>query len=1732
MGLETAKRIIVVSLILSLLMPTAFAANSSKKNVNNLQCARLLSLSIPNASGPLNRADIVSDSDKKLDFIYELKSNGSISESSDPIDFIFVAETAETMGQDFDGNKVSDTVKNRRIDAMKQSLRSLTSFIKNRNLRKEDKDRVALIEFYNDAKTYTDARTLEGLTDNYDQLIGNINNLIEVNNPKDPNKSRGIGKNFGRAFAEANKLILEDQSLVLAAPRHLTIKQNNESKQAPKLNLTWENDVVLSQPVRFQIFRKVEGSDFVKIAETASTSFLDNSVKANTQYSYYVVTVTSPDGKEITSNPSEVMSATTRIDQNKPVTPAEFRISQRSDTHVTLAWQEMYDNLGISHYNVYLNDIFFARTFRTTMKVELASLPLGNHRFNVRAVDLAGNLSGSTTGVNVQAQRGTADSAMFYYQYDGFSIPEMDYKSTAGNQWATVQMDVTGVFGLFSKRLKATQPFHTRFRYVDNRNNHFPLNPDHFDAYQPGDSTKPIGSNPKPLTVYDESNAFFANKLTHADYFVRNPSVIKWTTPIITGQPARQVLQYRESAANSIPETEHDVEYFSKANAMDDVQDPIRDELPQGNHDSFTIYYKNPPGEANPVPLLRLKIKDLNNPDDIVVPMKESNIYGYHYATVDLDDSISVDGIQFSIQSKPGVQNVETILPGSLNGGVFTYFPEQRALRPVNPNKNSLAVVYYHSLRLTNDGAGVSSSVHRNPHIHYKLSKSGSDFVAGVRMKPSIVAGYHYLTIDLDNYNVIEHATFSNGSNPLNVAEANNRRILNRVLKPGFNLYNPRLSLGNRVQFTSPAEIMQAYTRVYYKSDEISPTFNNQLGNRTIHSSIPNPFVTYNAPGLSRTEVPGVPMIPSVISGYHTLIIPLQQETRVSGVQFNNEQRSKSQPETGQSLTLYEDHSVYYPIGMHLKNGVPDIISGRFNRSTLSQSETHVATVYFRNGSSRNNASRTSFEPIRSSVKLEYKPKGVAIDSNTGINEMYPSEVKGYDKRMIAWTGSPKLNVTFRSSSSPQVHTAELDGSGVYTFDPLASESQRLHNGKPRDLDSGMRQKVIIFLSDGLPNIPHSESGKSYRLEPNGPNITATGQIRSNPFEKRQGYDYAIKEMEKLVALGAVMNVIAIGSERAINKDAAAIDLQFLELLAAYGKGKFVKAQNYWKLYNDVLQIGEDLLPNVFQDVVINQRLPEGVRLAGNKSLGDVELDGKIVTNAVRIEDRLMTIRFDQLTLRTGGSARLKVSLESIFGQSTTLAPAQLRFEIQDTTCRIAANDHFHLAISAVTYDSYGNKYLGDLNGNIYRFGKVGANTNYPPSSLQWTLSPYGKKGNQFPVKQIQLAERDTLVRVAHYRTNQWTTWNLLPTVPSNILISGRNNQTLSMRPGESSINRVIRPASIRSIQGGLWRMPQVNNKPLTMNELSIFKDFDADYISHYQYSADNGKSWFDWRPTGSGNIAIPARKNKQLFKFRALTTAISGSPMAGNHMSTNIQLAEPKPEPPKNVAPTVQLEQVNQADLIVQNVKFANKENDLLVRLSITDDQPVRNTFDLRIAGKKINSPHMKIFDTNGGKTKTIQLEWSKLFPNPAQRQGRKTISLSYVDAGGLKANVQRDVNLNVGPGVVLVNRTEVTGKTHNTPVIVRVRWSSAIPDMTVSQAEYQIINRNIGFNGKAPSPDPKQWKRLGSNKLTIVSEGRNFVYIRVRDRENLNSSENGYSEINKLNPIDVRINYLIGSH
>ncbi|MFD0587311.1 M4 family metallopeptidase [Paenibacillus sp. GCM10027627] len=140
----------------------------------------------------------------------------------------------------------------------------------------------------------------------------------------------------------------------------------------------------------------------VLAASTTSTSATISGLTAGTAYNF---TVKAKDGAGNVSPASSALAVTTTgsnpVDTVPPSSPTGLATTAVTSTSVTLQWNASTDNVGVTGYNVYRNNVL--TTTVTGTSVTISGLTGGTtYSFTVAAKDAAGNVSPASSALSVQ----------------------------------------------------------------------------------------------------------------------------------------------------------------------------------------------------------------------------------------------------------------------------------------------------------------------------------------------------------------------------------------------------------------------------------------------------------------------------------------------------------------------------------------------------------------------------------------------------------------------------------------------------------------------------------------------------------------------------------------------------------------------------------------------------------------------------------------------------------------------------------------------------------------------------------------------------------------------------------------------------------------------------------------------------------------------------------------------------------------------------------------------------------------------------------------------------------------------------------------------------------------------------------------------------------------------------------------------------------------------------------
>ncbi len=154
-----------------------------------------------------------------------------------------------------------------------------------------------------------------------------------------------------------------------------------------QVNLNWTAATDNVAVVGYTILR-----NNVIIANSATNSFSDLSVSPNTSYSYAVLAYDAAGNLSLQSNTAAATTPATATDTTIPSTPGDLLATAISPSRINLSWSVANDNVGVTGYNIYRNNVLIA----TSSVNSFANIGLSastSYTFYVKAYDAAGNIS-------------------------------------------------------------------------------------------------------------------------------------------------------------------------------------------------------------------------------------------------------------------------------------------------------------------------------------------------------------------------------------------------------------------------------------------------------------------------------------------------------------------------------------------------------------------------------------------------------------------------------------------------------------------------------------------------------------------------------------------------------------------------------------------------------------------------------------------------------------------------------------------------------------------------------------------------------------------------------------------------------------------------------------------------------------------------------------------------------------------------------------------------------------------------------------------------------------------------------------------------------------------------------------------------------------------------------------------------------------------------------------------
>ncbi|CAH1208990.1 hypothetical protein PAECIP111893_02952 [Paenibacillus plantiphilus] len=240
----------------------------------------------------------------------------------------------------------------------------------------------------------------------------------------------------GSAAGGAGSFIVDDMKL-------LTEEENTVDTQAPSIpaslastgstdttaSLSWTASTDNVGVTGYEIFR-----NGAKIGTSATTSFTDTGLTAETTYKYTVKAYDAAGNLSAASNEATVVTAA-EIDTQAPTVPSGLASSGKTETSVSLIWTPSTDNKGVSGYEIWRGNTKIG-TSTTASYTDSGLTASTAYNYQVSAFDVAGNLSALSIGLMVTTNDVPATGQVTIYYKKGFANPNIHYRPTGG-AWTT-----------------------------------------------------------------------------------------------------------------------------------------------------------------------------------------------------------------------------------------------------------------------------------------------------------------------------------------------------------------------------------------------------------------------------------------------------------------------------------------------------------------------------------------------------------------------------------------------------------------------------------------------------------------------------------------------------------------------------------------------------------------------------------------------------------------------------------------------------------------------------------------------------------------------------------------------------------------------------------------------------------------------------------------------------------------------------------------------------------------------------------------------------------------------------------------------------------------------------------------------------------------------------------------------------------------------------------------------
>ena len=213
-------------------------------------------------------------------------------------------------------------------------------------------------------------------------------NILEINKPME------TGYVFNRTPVW-NELVETDMDTQApTAPKNL----KSDLQTVTSISLKWNESTDNNAVTGYDVYR-----NGVRVGKTNKTEFIDDRLKSNTSYTYYVIAY---DAMHNESDWSDIIEVKTLPDENAPTQPTGLKVKSKTSSSVVLSWTASTDNSKVEGYDVYRNDILIGTVNGTSFTDN--SISSGLYVYYVKAFDDTDNYSEASEKLTVDTESPTS----------------------------------------------------------------------------------------------------------------------------------------------------------------------------------------------------------------------------------------------------------------------------------------------------------------------------------------------------------------------------------------------------------------------------------------------------------------------------------------------------------------------------------------------------------------------------------------------------------------------------------------------------------------------------------------------------------------------------------------------------------------------------------------------------------------------------------------------------------------------------------------------------------------------------------------------------------------------------------------------------------------------------------------------------------------------------------------------------------------------------------------------------------------------------------------------------------------------------------------------------------------------------------------------------------------------------------------------------------------------------